>query len=263
MAVEISKDLVVQVLEDVNVIKLTTRQQVLCAAIRRGETKCLGVTQVMLGLMVMSYSIPLHITEATDVVTFGVPWWTGLTYWTIKRKRRSQWLFPKQPQECVLLGRGPHSPLEPLHPQGRTKEGPAVLLLVVIWTCILESCLQVPCNTKFIAAGVIIAILETHCTMKTMQFCFMMSVLSVVLSLVAMIIYSVDLNNDMSCGMERNTSCGTNKYTRLSRCLKASLLIFTLAQTVVSAVVCFLLVRLRHYFQQYSSISQAAEPITP
>uniref|UniRef100_A0A1A8AU09 Transmembrane protein 176 n=1 Tax=Nothobranchius furzeri TaxID=105023 RepID=A0A1A8AU09_NOTFU len=152
------------------------------------------VTQVMLGLMVMSYSIPLHITEATDVVTFGVPWWTGLT---------------------------------------------------------------------FIAAGVIIAILETHCTMKTMQFCFMMSVLSVVLSLVAMIIYSVDLNNDMSCGMERNTSCGTNKYTRLSRCLKASLLIFTLAQTVVSAVVCFLLVRLRHYFQQYSSISQAAEPITP
>nr|XP_054607876.1 membrane-spanning 4-domains subfamily A member 12 isoform X3 [Nothobranchius furzeri] len=194
MAVEISKDLVVQVLEDVNVIKLTTRQQVLCAAIRRGETKCLGVTQVMLGLMVMSYSIPLHITEATDVVTFGVPWWTGLT---------------------------------------------------------------------FIAAGVIIAILETHCTMKTMQFCFMMSVLSVVLSLVAMIIYSVDLNNDMSCGMERNTSCGTNKYTRLSRCLKASLLIFTLAQTVVSAVVCFLLVRLRHYFQQYSSISQAAEPITP
>uniref|UniRef100_A0A1A8A1W9 Transmembrane protein 176 n=1 Tax=Nothobranchius furzeri TaxID=105023 RepID=A0A1A8A1W9_NOTFU len=85
-----------------------------------------------------------------------------------------------------------------------------------------------------------------------MQFCFMMSVLSVVLSLVAMIIYSVDLNNDMSCGMERNTSCGTNKYTRLSRCLKASLLIFTLAQTVVSAVVCFLLVRLRHYFQQYS-----------
>ncbi|KAF7213369.1 transcript variant X2 [Nothobranchius furzeri] len=246
MAVEISKDLVVQVLEDVNVIKLTTRQQVLCAAIRRGETKCLGVTQVMLGLMVMSYSIPLHITEATDVVTFGVPWWTGLT-----------------PQECVLLGRGPHSPLEPLHPQGRTKEGPAVLLLVVIWTCILESCLQVPCNTKFIAAGVIIAILETHCTMKTMQFCFMMSVLSVVLSLVAMIIYSVDLNNDMSCGMERNTSCGTNKYTRLSRCLKASLLIFTLAQTVVSAVVCFLLVRLRHYFQQYSSISQAAEPITP
>uniref|UniRef100_A0A1A8GTK6 Transmembrane protein 176 n=1 Tax=Nothobranchius korthausae TaxID=1143690 RepID=A0A1A8GTK6_9TELE len=194
MAVEISKDLVVQVLVDVNVVKLTTRQQVLSAAIRRGETKCLGVTQVMLGLMVMSYSIPLHITEATDVVTFGVPWWTGLT---------------------------------------------------------------------FIAAGVIIAILETHCTMKTMQYCFMMSVLSVVLSLVAMIIYSVDLNNDMSCGMERNTSCGTNKYTRLGRCLKASLLIFTLAQTVVSAVVCFLLVRLRHYFQQYSSISQAAEPTTP
>uniref|UniRef100_A0A1A7YMK4 Transmembrane protein 176 n=1 Tax=Iconisemion striatum TaxID=60296 RepID=A0A1A7YMK4_9TELE len=195
MTVEISKELMVQVHEDVNIIKLTTRQQALRAAIQRGETKCLGVSQVMLGLMVMSYSIPLHITEATDVVTFGVPWWTGLT---------------------------------------------------------------------FIAAGVIIAILEKHCTMKTMQFCFMVSVLSVVVSLVAVIIYSVDLdkNKDMSCVMELDTSCGMNKYTKLSRCLKASLLIFTLAQTVVSAVVCFLLIRLRHYFQQYSSISQAAEPVT-
>ena len=36
------------------------------------------VSQVMLGLMVMSYSIPLHFTELTDVVALGVPWWSGL-----------------------------------------------------------------------------------------------------------------------------------------------------------------------------------------
>ena len=32
----------------------------------------------MLGLMVMSYSIPLHLTEITEVVRLGVPWWSGL-----------------------------------------------------------------------------------------------------------------------------------------------------------------------------------------
>lgn len=36
------------------------------------------VSQMMLGLMVMSYSIPLHFIEFTEVVTLGVPWWSGL-----------------------------------------------------------------------------------------------------------------------------------------------------------------------------------------
>lgn len=36
------------------------------------------VTQLMLGLMVMSYSIPLHLTEVTEVVRLLVPWWSGL-----------------------------------------------------------------------------------------------------------------------------------------------------------------------------------------
>lgn len=35
------------------------------------------VSQVMLGLMVISYSIPLHVTEFTEVVSLGVPWWSG------------------------------------------------------------------------------------------------------------------------------------------------------------------------------------------
>lgn len=36
------------------------------------------VSQIMMGVMVMSYSIPLHLTEATEVVNLGVPWWSGL-----------------------------------------------------------------------------------------------------------------------------------------------------------------------------------------
>ncbi|MED6265717.1 hypothetical protein CHARACLAT_028389 [Characodon lateralis] len=80
MAVSVSRDLKVQVQEDVNKVKLSDRQQELRDAIQRGEPKCLGVSQVMLGLMVISYALPLHFTEHTDVVIFGVPWWTGLTF---------------------------------------------------------------------------------------------------------------------------------------------------------------------------------------
>ncbi|MEQ2223197.1 hypothetical protein ILYODFUR_034304 [Ilyodon furcidens] len=80
MAVSVSRDLKVQVQEDVNKVKLSDRQQELRDAIQRGEPKCLGVSQVMLGVMVISYALPLHFTEHTDVVIFGVPWWTGLTF---------------------------------------------------------------------------------------------------------------------------------------------------------------------------------------
>lgn len=44
MAVAVSRDLAVKVLEDVNAVKLIDRQQALRAAIRRGEPKCLGVS---------------------------------------------------------------------------------------------------------------------------------------------------------------------------------------------------------------------------
>lgn len=45
MAVAVSSDLTVQVLEDVNAAKLADRQQALRAAIQRGEPKCLGVSR--------------------------------------------------------------------------------------------------------------------------------------------------------------------------------------------------------------------------
>ncbi|KAM4583647.1 transmembrane protein 176 isoform 2-T2 [Odontesthes bonariensis] len=185
MAVSISRDLTVQVLEDVNVVKLTDRQQELRAAIQRGEPKCLGVSQVMLGLMVMSYSIPLHFTELTEVVALGVPWWSGL---------------------------------------------------------------------MFVTAGVVAVILDKHCTMKFV--CFVVSVASVVLSVVAVIIYSVDMDKNPE------VSCCDNKHyaTRLSRGIKSSLLLFTLAETAISAIICFLLFRQRRSFGPYDSLTDAAPP---
>ncbi|XP_022612925.1 membrane-spanning 4-domains subfamily A member 12-like isoform X1 [Seriola dumerili] len=196
MAVAVSRDLAVQVLEDVNAVKLTDRQQALRAAIQRGEPKCLGVSQVMLGLMVMSYSIPLHFTEVTEVVSLGVPWWSGL---------------------------------------------------------------------MFITVGVVAIILDKHCTMRTLQVCLMVSVVSTVLSMVAVIIYSVDMDKhpEVPCVKTPHGSCSAKHYAmRLSRGVKSSLLLFTLAQTAVSAILCFLLFRQRSSFRQYTSLNQAA-PSTP
>ncbi|XP_044042056.1 transmembrane protein 176 isoform X2 [Siniperca chuatsi] len=196
MAVAVSRDLTVQVLEDVNAVKLTERQQALRTAVLRGEPKCLGVSQVMLGLMVMSYSIPLHFTEVTEVVSLGVPWWSGLT---------------------------------------------------------------------FITAGVVAIILDKHCTMKILWACLMVSVVSTVLSVVAVIIYSVDMdkNSEVPCVETLHGDCSEIHYTTmLSMGVKSSLLLFTLAQTAISAILCFLLFRHRRCYRQYASLTKAA-PSTP
>ncbi|XP_005810435.1 membrane-spanning 4-domains subfamily A member 12 [Xiphophorus maculatus] len=195
MAVSISRDLSVQVLDDPNKVKLTDKQQQLHAAIQKGEPKCLGLSQVMLGLMVITYSLPLHFTVHTPVVSFGVPWWTGLT---------------------------------------------------------------------FIAAGLIAVTLDKHFSMKIVQACLVTSVAAMVLSAVAVIIYSLDLyqhqlplckvtepfsyySDGASCSDEINT-------TKFSKGLKSSLLFFTLAQAAISAVFCWLLYRQRNIFAQYATI---------
>ncbi|XP_067106690.1 transmembrane protein 176 [Osmerus mordax] len=80
MAVTVSRDLTVSVTTDINADKLFDRTQVLKASIQKGEPKALGVSQVILGVIVMSYSIPLLFTEFTVCVNFGVPWWSGLSF---------------------------------------------------------------------------------------------------------------------------------------------------------------------------------------
>ncbi|XP_058496823.1 transmembrane protein 176 [Solea solea] len=195
MAVSVSRDLTVQVQEDVNAVKLTDRQQLLHAAVQRGEPKSLGVSQVMLGLMVISYSLPLLLTNVTDVVRLGVPWWSGL---------------------------------------------------------------------MFITAGVVAIVLDKHCNLKILQTCLAASALSIVLSLVAVIIYSVDMQKNpvVPCRLIEDHCQDLFYATKLSIGLKSSLLLFTLAQMSISACQCFLLFRQRHNFGQYSSLTEGA-PSTP
>uniref|UniRef100_W5KSJ2 Transmembrane protein 176 n=1 Tax=Astyanax mexicanus TaxID=7994 RepID=W5KSJ2_ASTMX len=80
MAVTVSSDLSVNVSEDQVVKKLTDKQEVLKESLRKGEPKAMGICQVMVGFMVISYSIPLLSAEFTQLVWFGVPWWSGLTF---------------------------------------------------------------------------------------------------------------------------------------------------------------------------------------
>uniref|UniRef100_A0A4W5L266 Membrane-spanning 4-domains subfamily A member 12-like n=1 Tax=Hucho hucho TaxID=62062 RepID=A0A4W5L266_9TELE len=80
MAVSVSRDLSVSVTTDINSDKLTDGRQALRESIQKGDPKAFGVSQVMIGVMVMSYSIPLLSTEFTEVMSFGVPWWSGLSF---------------------------------------------------------------------------------------------------------------------------------------------------------------------------------------
>lgn len=190
MAVEVTRDLTVQVLQDPNTEKLMDRKQELRAAVQRGEPKCLGVSQLMLGLMIIMYSIPLHLAEHTEVVQTGVPWWSGLT---------------------------------------------------------------------FVVAGSVAILLDKYCTMNHLYASLGASVASTVLSLMAIIIYAVDLerNPTTPCIKQMYDSCDDLHYaTKLSKGVKSALLVFTVAQTVISAVFCFLLYRQRSSFQTYNPLRQ-------
>uniref|UniRef100_A0A674CRB9 Transmembrane protein 176 n=1 Tax=Salmo trutta TaxID=8032 RepID=A0A674CRB9_SALTR len=112
MAVSVSRDLSVIVTTDINADKLTDRRQALRESIQKGEPKSLGVSQVMIGVIVMSYSLPLLSTEFTEVVTFGVPWWSGLSFIAagvvaiVMEKHSSMKLLSiaLQPVKLILLG---------------------------------------------------------------------------------------------------------------------------------------------------------------
>ncbi|XP_041960654.1 transmembrane protein 176 isoform X1 [Alosa sapidissima] len=77
MAVSISRDLSVTVGEDVVADKLADKQALL-QNFEKSQSKALGVSQLMLGLLVMMNSIPLLFTDYTEILTFGVPLWSGL-----------------------------------------------------------------------------------------------------------------------------------------------------------------------------------------
>ncbi|CAL8389687.1 unnamed protein product [Arctogadus glacialis] len=195
MAVSISSDLFVRVHEDVNLTKITERQQALRESLQKGEPKALGVTQLMLGLLVVTYSFPLCLTTFSEVLNTGTPWWSGLV---------------------------------------------------------------------FIAAGVTAIITEKRCTIKSLRVCMLVTLGSVLVSLVAAVVYITDLvkNPEIPCVKSQgygNHMCEDPYYVnKLSRGVKSSLFLFTLTQTTISSTFCFLLYRVRNNFSQYSTLNEQA-----
>lgn len=60
--------------------KLRDKQKALRESIEKGEPKIFGVAQIVIGLLIISYSIPLLSAERTMILNFGVPWWSGLMF---------------------------------------------------------------------------------------------------------------------------------------------------------------------------------------
>ncbi|KAM9476717.1 transmembrane protein 176 [Clarias gariepinus] len=80
MALTVSSDLTVNATTDQNVNKLAGKQEELKKSLQKGEPKSIGISQVIIGFLIISYSVPLLSAKLTEVVMFGVPWWSGISF---------------------------------------------------------------------------------------------------------------------------------------------------------------------------------------
>ncbi|XP_073697947.1 transmembrane protein 176 [Garra rufa] len=80
MSLTVSTDLSVNTNPTQVELKLQDKQKALRVSIEKGEPKIFGVVQIVLGLLIISYSMPLLSAEKTMILNFGVPWWSGLMF---------------------------------------------------------------------------------------------------------------------------------------------------------------------------------------
>ncbi|KPP57621.1 Membrane-spanning 4-domains subfamily A member 12-like [Scleropages formosus] len=216
MDVSVSRNLSVTV-TDHSADKLRERQQMLRVKIQRAESKALGISQVMVGLMVMSYSLPLLFTNFTQVVTFGVPWWSGIVFIAagavaIETEKHGDMrlvsgaVSSPAPSRCAL----------PSH--GRFLSNPQ-----------LRVCLLVT-----VAAAV-----------------------ASILALIFYFVDLLSNPEKMCEREGSHVVCDPEYYCQaFSRGLKSCLLLFTVTQAAVSATLSFLLYRERRSFTAYMSLTE-------
>ncbi|XP_056595206.1 transmembrane protein 176 [Triplophysa dalaica] len=80
MSVTVSTDLSVTTAPCRVEEKLNDKRNALLESLRKGEPKIFGVSQIALGLLIISYSMPLLMTESSLIINIGVPWWSGLMF---------------------------------------------------------------------------------------------------------------------------------------------------------------------------------------
>ncbi|TRY89957.1 hypothetical protein DNTS_001678, partial [Danionella cerebrum] len=79
MALSVSRDLSVNTSPNYVEEKLEDKQKGLQESIEKGEPKIFGVSQIVIGLMIISYSIPLLLfSDNTMILYLGVPWWSAV-----------------------------------------------------------------------------------------------------------------------------------------------------------------------------------------
>lgn len=78
MALTVSTDLSVNTGPTCVEEKLQDKQKALRESIEKGEPKIFGISQIVIGLLIISYSIPLLFGETTLILNIGVPWWSGI-----------------------------------------------------------------------------------------------------------------------------------------------------------------------------------------
>ncbi|KAJ0033541.1 hypothetical protein NQD34_000648 [Periophthalmus magnuspinnatus] len=113
----------------------------------------------------------------------------------------------------------------------------------------------------FVIAGVVSILLDKYCNMNHLYACLVTSVITTVIAIMAIIVYSVDIERNPAtpCIKQMYDNCDDKHYaTKLSKGVKSALLLFTLAQTTISGVLSFLLFRQRRSFQIYNPLNQDA-----
>uniref|UniRef100_A0A3B3ZMR9 Uncharacterized protein n=1 Tax=Periophthalmus magnuspinnatus TaxID=409849 RepID=A0A3B3ZMR9_9GOBI len=125
-----------------------------------------------------------------------------------------------------------------------------MLGLLVVW-------MGVPwwSGLSFVIAGVVSILLDKYCNMNHLYACLVTSVITTVIAIMAIIVYSVDIERNPAtpCIKQMYDNCDDKHYaTKLSKGVKSALLLFTLAQTTISGVLSFLLFRQRRSFQIYN-----------
>ncbi|XP_066574746.1 transmembrane protein 176 [Amia ocellicauda] len=196
MAVSVSRDLRVTLTDSLG-DKLEETQRRARESLEKGEPKALGLSEVMVGVLVISYGLPLLSSQLTEVMTFGVPWWSGL---------------------------------------------------------------------MFIAAGAVAIVTEKHATLYYVRVCMIVSAVTVIVCLVAVVIYFVDLFSHLEpeCKTQHyEDQCKKEQYaTALSRGVKACLLVFTVLQLALSSCLTLFLHRQWATFISYTNLNTSA-PSTP
>ncbi|XP_057188784.1 transmembrane protein 176 [Triplophysa rosa] len=80
MSVTVSTDLSVTTAPGRVEEKIDDKRNALQESLRKGEPKIFGVSQIALGLLIISYSMPLLFAETSLIINIGVPWWSGLMF---------------------------------------------------------------------------------------------------------------------------------------------------------------------------------------